>query len=129
MLYLENTATYSDIPPLKNGLQSLCKAIRQHHRTCRMFITNLLPSPSSSPQRRTRNHAEFTLLQAIRSANRALGKIHYLSLFEHFVSCRKTTTIRPTHKYFTEDFGLTPLGCMVMRECIIWEAGLKTYWW
>ena len=128
VLYFEKTATYSDVPPLKNGIQAVCKAIRQHHHTARIFVSNLLLAPSSSPLRRSRAESDFILLQAIRSVNRIMGRTHYLSLFEHFVSGRKSKIIKPTHKYFREDGDLTPLGCMIMRECLMQEVGIKNYW-
>ena len=71
--------------------------------------------------------SNFILLQAVRSINRALKKVHFMSLYEHFVS-KRGKIIKPMHKYFQEDGQLTQLGCMTVRECILWEAGLKTYW-
>ena len=69
ILHLERALVYQDVIPLKNGLQTICKAIRQHHRTARVFICNGLPTPAASPIKRSRMTAEFTLLQAVRSTN------------------------------------------------------------
>ena len=115
VLYLEHSSTYTDVPPLKNALLTVCKIIRQYDRNIRIFISNLLPSPSYSPLKRSRVEKDFLLLQAIRSVNRVIGKVHYLSLFEHFVSL-SGKIIQPTHRYFREDGDLTYLGCMVMRR-------------
>ena len=67
------------------------------------------------------------LLQAVRSVNCALGKVHFLSAYEHFVS-KRGKLIKPTHKYFREDGQFTVLGCLVFHECLLREAGLKSYW-
>ena len=91
-----------------------------------MFIANVLLKPSSSlgNQIRTRLESDFVLLQAVRGTNRA-QKIHYLSIFEHFMSTKSGRIIKPTHKYFQEDGELTKLGCMVFHERIFRETGLK----
>ena len=101
ILYLEKTQDYSEVAPLKNNLQAVCKVIRQHNRNTRIFIVNMLPKPSHSPVSKGRLQTDFVLLQAIRSLNRSMGKIHYLSIFEHFIS-KKGHIIRLTHKYYQE---------------------------
>ena len=126
ILYLEACHTYPDVPPLKNALQGLCKVIRQHQKEVRIFVANIMPKVSKSPVR-PRVELNFNLLQAVRSVNRILKKIHFLSVYEHFVS-KKGVILHPTHKYFQEDEQLTPLGCLIMRECLLREAGLKSYW-
>ena len=85
IIYLEVAQAFQDVPPLKNNLMALCKVIRQHQRNVKIFIANWLPKPSESPLAKTRIEADFLLVQAVRSTNWALGKIHYLSVFEHFV--------------------------------------------
>ena len=127
VLYLEKSLTFEDVPPLKNGLQAIFKVIRQHNRNCRIFISNLLSMPSNSPIGKPRVQSNFILLQAVRSINRILRKVHFLTVYEHFVS-HKGKILRPTHHYFQENGQLTPLGCMVLRECFLREAGHKTYW-
>ena len=127
VLYLEKTLSYAEVPPLKNGLHSICKVIRQHRRGVKIFICNLRPRPSKSPLCRKRMETEFILVQAVRSINRIMGKIHFMSVHEHFVS-REGKILRPIHKYFTEDKELTTLGCMILHECIMREAGIKNYW-
>ena len=128
VIYFEQTLNYQQLLPLKNNQQSLCKVIRQHQRNARIFITNLLPQPShGSPLEKPRQEKDFLLVQAIRSINRVLGKIHYMSTFEHFISS-KGKIIRPTHLYFEGTQHLTVLGCLVLRECLLREAGLKSYW-
>ena len=129
VLYLEKSQHYEDVPPIKNALHTICRTIRQHNNSARIFIANYLPTVTSSPVRRTLTEANFTLLQAVRSINRAIGKVHYLSLYKHFVSGKSGRVIRPTHKYFREDnIQLSSYGCMVFRECLVREAGLKQYW-
>ena len=127
VLYLEQTTRYKDVPPL-NKLLALCKVIRQHNSSARIFVSNLLPQPATSPLTRAHMEADFMLVQAIRGVNRLLKKVHYLSLFEHFVSRKKGKIIHPTFKYFQEDGNLTTLGCLVFCECVFRECGLKKYW-
>ena len=90
-------------------------------------MANLLPRPSSSPVGKPRNETNFILLQAGSSINRAIKKVHFLTIYEHFVSSRGKI-LRPAHKYFQDNQQLTALGCMVMRECLLREVGLKKYW-
>ena len=125
ILYLEKTHEYEDVLPLKNALHSICKTIWQHKAGARIFICNILPQVTSSPLRRSME-SNFTLLQAVRSVNRALSKVHYLSVYEHFFSSGRI--IRPTHQFFQENGQLTRYGCLIFRECLFREAGLKTYW-
>ena len=127
VLYLEKAITFDDVPPLKNGPQAICKIIRQHKKGIHIFISNVLPKPSSSPGGRPRVETNFMLLQAVLSVNRVLKKVHFLTAYEHFISS-KGRIIRPAHKYFQHNQQLTVLGCMVFREVLLWEAGLKTYW-
>ena len=101
VLYLEKAITFDDVPPLKNGLQAICKIIRQHKKGIRIFISNVLPKPSSSPVGRPRVETNFMLLQAMRSVNRVLKKVHFLTAYEHFISS-KGRIIWPTHKYFQD---------------------------
>ena len=130
VIYLENTVKFTDVNSLKNKLLALCQVIRQHNKGARIFIANLLPQPSMSPvtRARVRVQSDFMLLQAVRGVNRMLKKVHYLSIFEHFTSSKSGRIIRPTHKYYQENRHLTVLGCMIFRECILHEAGLKSYW-
>ena len=128
VLYLEAMQQWDDVPPIKNGLETMCKVIRQHQPTSRIFVANLLPRVGGrSPVVTPINEVNFILLQAVRSVNQALGKIHYLSIYEHFIS-RKGRVIRPTSDYFREDSNFTRLGCMTFRKCVLRETGLKSYW-
>ena len=68
ILYLE-AAMRMDFQPLKNVLQTLCKAIRQHQGGARIYMCNLLPRVTSSPLGRCIGDANFTVLQAVRSDN------------------------------------------------------------
>ena len=129
VLYLEKSQEYEEVTPIKNALHTICKTIRQHNNTARIFVANLLPRVSSSPIHRPLAEANFTLLQATRSVNRAIGKVHYLSIYEHFVSSKTGRIIKPTHHYFREDnIQLSGYGCIVFRECLLRETGLKSYW-
>ena len=129
ILYLEKTQEFDDVPPIKNALHTMCRTIRQHNHGTRIFITNLLPRVSGSPVQKSVPEANFILLQAVRSVNRALGKVHFLSLYKHFTSAKTGRVIKWMHRFFMENnIQLTPYGCMVMRECLLREAGLKSYW-
>ena len=125
VLYLERTEEILDVPPLKNMLHSICKVIRQHKAGARIFVSNMLPKVGGSPLRRSAE-TSFNLLQAIRSTNRALLKVHYLSTFEQF--CSKGKIVKPTHQFFAQDGQLTQYGCLILRDCIMREVGIKSYW-
>ena len=130
VLYFEKSQDYEDVPPVKNSLHTICKVLHQHNQTVCIFIANILPKASASPVRRvlaeTKNN--FVLLQAVHSVNRALGKVHYLSIYEHFTS-QSGSVIRPVHKYFKQDnVQLSSYGCLIFRECVMREAGIKSYW-
>ena len=128
ILYLEGSQQFVDVNPLKNNLQTMCKAIRQHQKGAGIFISNILPRVHNSPLHRPLSEINFVLLQAVCCVNRVLGKIHYLSAYEHFVSKKDNRIIKPTHQFFQENGQLTRYGCMILRECFLREAGLKTYW-
>ena len=99
ILYMEK-AQNMEVPPLKNALQTLCRVIRQHRRGARIYISNLLPRVYSTLLQRPITDINFVILQAVRSVNRALTKIHFLTVHEHFVSKRGNRIIKPTHLYF-----------------------------
>ena len=60
VLYLEKVQEFEDVPPHKNGLQVICKIIRQHKKGTRIFISNLLPTPSKSPDETTGGDTFYT---------------------------------------------------------------------
>ena len=129
ILYLESSRNWVDVPPIKNALQTLCKTIR-NNSNCndpRIFIANHLPRVSSSPVQQSVPHSNFTLQQAVRSICRSIGKVYELSIYEHFISS-KGKMIRPSHKYFADQDNLIPFGCLVFRECVLRETGVKGYW-
>ena len=97
VLYLEITQRYTVVPHLKNKLQAICAAIKKHNKGTKIFISNTLPDASSSPMSVSRLETNFVLLQAVRSINRSLGKIHFMTLHEHFVSS-KGKLIPPVQK-------------------------------
>ena len=102
VLYLEKCQDYQDVVPIKNSLQTICKTLKQHNRDIRIFIANFLPTATRSPVKTALAESNFNLLQAVRSVNRVLGKVHFLSVYEHFVS-KTGSIIRPTHKFFAPD--------------------------
>ena len=128
ILYLEVVLTFEDVPPLKNSLHMLCKVIRQHQLGARIFLANLLPRISSSPLSKPIVEHNYQLLQAVHSTGRAIHKVFYLSIYEHFVSSRKSRVIKPVSKYFADNDQLTYFGCLMLRECLLRKAGLKQYW-
>ena len=128
IIYFENVLEFKDAPPLKNILEKLCRSIRSHQKGAHIFVANLLPRVTCSPlKKKCIEDANYNLLQAVCSTNRTLRKIFYLSVHEHFTSNHPFELLTPVHKYFT-DTQLTALGCMVLRECFLREAGMKTYW-
>ena len=127
VLYLEDTRHWNDVPPIKNALHALCKAIKNHAPDPRVFIANHLPRVTSSPVTLPVANSNFTLQQATRSVGHALGAIHEMSLYEHFIS-KRGKVLKPTQKYFIQEGMLTPLGCLIFRECVLCEAGIKNYW-
>ena len=92
-----------------------------------MFISNHVPRVGESPLSSAISKSNFTLQQATRSVGRALGKVFELSMFEHFVN-RKGRIIRPADLYFAGPRELTSFGCMIFRECLMRESGIKSYW-
>ena len=128
ILYLERSQEFDQVPPLKNGLHTMCKIIRQHQKGVRIFISNLLPRIHGSPVGCPLMDVNYILLQAVRSVTRAIGKTHYLSVYEHFVSCKSHKIIKLTHQFFRENGQMTKFGCLILCECFLREAGLKTYW-
>ena len=128
ILYFEQTQEMGmeEVPRLKNALQAICRTIRQHKKDTRIFVANLLPQIGVSPLRRAID-SKFALLQAVRSVNRAIKKVHFLSVFEHFTS-KKGKVIKPTHHYFQENNQLTQYGCLIFHECLMRESGIKGYW-
>ena len=128
ILYLESTRNWDAVPPIKNCLHALCKAIKNHAPDPRVFVVNPLPLVSTSPITTPMVNSNFTLQQATCSICRAIGRVFELSMYEHFVSSRSGKIIKPVSKYFTESGGLSSFGCLVFRECLLREAGLKSYW-
>ena len=127
IIYLEGTRRWEDVPPIKNILQTLYKNIRNLGNNPRIFIANHLPGVNVSPLCSPLMGSNFILQQATRSIGRAIGKVFELSLFEHFVSSNGRI-IQPVDDYFVENGTLTKFGCMVFRECIMRESGVKSYW-
>ena len=129
LMYLETTRQWSDVPPMKNSIHSLCKAIRNHSSTDdpRMFVATLLPKITGSPLWTPICNSNFTQQQAVRSVGRAMGKVFELSIHEHFI-LHNGKVIRPVYRYFAGDGSLSALGCMVFWECALREADMKTYW-
>ena len=127
VLYLESVRRWGDITPIKNALNTLCRNIRNHGNNPRIFVANHLPRINGSPLRSPILASNFTLQQATRSVGRAMGRVFELSLHEHFVS-KKGRVIQPVGDYFIDSGVLTHLGCLVMRECIMRESGVKNYW-
>ena len=123
---LRVTQAWGDVPPVKNCLQSLCKTIRSHGPEPRVFISNHLPRAASSPLRAMVN-ANFTLQMAVHSVGQAVGWVFELSMHDHFVS-KTGKLLKPVHKYWVDGNQLTCFGCMIFRECMMREAGLKSYW-
>ena len=130
ILYLEATRRWNDVPPIKNSLQALCKAIKMYSEveSPRIFVSNHVPRLSVSPMELGVKVTNFTQRQVISSVGRALGHVYELSMYEHLVSKRKERVISSAHKYFTQEGVLSELGCMVFRECTFRESGIKGYW-
>ena len=126
VIYLEGLKNWNEVPPMKNYLQTLTGALRKKHPGNRLFISNLLPQVHASPVDITQENFNFILVQAIRSTNRCMGKVLVLSAYEHFIS--RDRIVRPTHEYFKQNDHLTRLGCLILREVFMREAGVKPYW-
>ena len=67
VLYLENTRCWDDVPPLKNALLALTRALKNYALDPRIFVANHLPRVNSSPIMVPINHSNFTLQQVTRS--------------------------------------------------------------
>ena len=128
VLYLESTRSWQDVPPIKNSLHMLCKTIKNLGNNPRIFISNHLPRVDHSPVQYPITQSNFILQQAVRSVQRAMkGGVFELSMFEHFISS-KGRVIKPKDQVFVDADRLTAYGCMLFRECLMHEAGIKTYW-
>ena len=128
MVYMEMFSQIAVPMPLTNSVLALCRAIRIRNPDCRIFILDLLPRIGHAtvlgpgvPQ------TNRNLFESIISVNHRLGNIFMLSVHEHFHS-RCTGLISPAHKYFRASGDLTTYGCMILRECVFREAGMKRYW-
>ena len=115
-------------PPLTNSLQALARAIKSANPECRLFIANLPPSPQSSPVLGKRiSSFNEELLQAVINISRRMNKIHHLSIYEHLIDSTGKL-LSPVKYYFRSDDQLTKVGCALVRDFIMREAGMKTYW-
>ena len=129
VLYLEATRSWTGVPPIKNILVLLCKTIRNYSDNPWIFISNHIPRVGQSPIQYPVAHSYFTLQQAIRSVGRVLkGGVFELSLYEHFTCTKTGKTIWSRDQIFTDAQDLTLYGCLIFRECLIQEIGIKTYW-
>ena len=128
ILYLEGLKTWNDVPPMKNVIHGICAALRQKNPGSRIFVSNLVPIIRTSPIGLTVQNLNFLVTQATRSVNRAMGKVHVLSAYEHFFSTGDQQIIQPIHQYFKQNEHLTRLGCITLRDIFLREAGLKPYW-
>ena len=125
VLYLEGTKNWMDIPPIKNSLQALCKVIRNHSLGVRIFVSNHLPQITSSPVQQPVSASNFTLQLAVRSVERAVGGgVFELSIFEHFMLKKG----KMAKDLFVQADKLSQEGCLVFRECVLHEVGVKSYW-
>ena len=127
-LYLEGTRSWNDPPPIKNTLRTLCKTIKNHANNPKIFVCSHLPRVGCHPVQYPVVQSNFTLQQAVRSVARAMkGGVFELSMFEHFIS-KKGKLLQPQDLVFGEGESLTEYGCMVFRECLMREVGIKSYW-
>ena len=127
LIYFEALMVWSEAPPIKNTLQSVCKAIRGQQPEARIYVANMIPRVGRSPVVMDVSSFNFVLQEAVCSVGRALSRVHNLALFEHFMSS-KGKILNPKYDYFNGADELTYLGCLVLRECVLREMGLKTYW-
>ena len=44
------------------------------------------------------------------------------------MSKRKDQVIKPADHYFLGEGGMTEWGCLIFRECMMREVGIKSYW-
>ena len=129
VLYLEASRSWQDVSPGKNSLTVLCKTIHYHGNNPMIFISNHLPRVGASPVHYPVAHSNFTLQQTIRSTSRALkGRVFEMSLCEHFTT-KEGKVIKPRDQVFLgSDDKLTVYGCLIFRECLMREVGIKLYW-
>ena len=129
VIYLESTRHWGDIPLIKNTLHKICKVVRNMGNNPRIFVANHLCSVYGKSPLHTRiSWSNFILQQATRSVGRAMGRVFELSLYEHFISSRKEKVLHLAQHYFVDSERLMALGCMIFRECVLRETGLKPYW-
>ena len=128
LIYFEMLAEIPVPTPLNNAVLALCRSIRWKNTDCQIYILNLLPKISPTPVLGPSVPvANQHILEAVRNVNRRMGSVFYLSVFEHFFT-KESGLLIPPCKHFRANGDLSQLGCMVLRECIFRESGMKSYW-
>ena len=114
------------IMPIKNTIQALFRSIRTVNGDCRVFIATLPPTPQSPPVLGRRlATANDEMEEGVNIlANQGLKKIHILPLYQHLIDTTGKI-VSPVKQYFRS---FTRMGCMVACEVMMWEAGMKKYW-
>ena len=114
------------LEPLKNAIQSLCRAIRVFSPAGRIFIASTTPSPNAVPVLGLRAHQHNKMLfQAVIGVNKKLTRVFYMALADHIWDGKEY--IQPIRQYFDTEGDLTYHGCVLIRSCMFREAGLAPY--
>ena len=125
IIALQCTRQTECIEPLRNGIASLCRAIRCMSPGGRIFVTNNVPNPRSVPVlgKRAVEHNKL-LFKAITGLQ--MHAVFYCDIAQHFLS-KDGESLQPVPKYFTSEGDLTLDGCFIYRSCLLRETGVIPY--
>ena len=116
--------------PVKNNVQALYRSIRSVNLGCRIFVSNLPPNPHGGSPVLKRRAAQFNteLRETVNELSLQMPKLHYLSMYEHWTDSEDGSVLSPVQKYYSGEGTFTKLGCLMFREFMFREMGVKTYW-
>ena len=89
VLYLKRIKDWKSLPPIKNAIQSIYRAIRLRDEECRPFVCNLLPIVGTAPVLGMRvQMLNPIIMKAVESVHRIMGKCHLMDIHGHFTGAQ-----------------------------------------
>ena len=116
---------YECMEPLRNGIASLCRAIRSVSPGGRIFIASNVPNPWIAPVLGKRVDAHNQMMYKAVTGIKGIYSVFYCDISHHF--CSDGQFIQPAKHYFTPEGDLTALGCFTYRSCLFREIGILPY--
>ena len=128
MIFLERFRTLEIAAHLKNGVFSVCRAIRAKNTNCRIYIISAIPSvgPEAVLGYKVKVFNRL-LLSQVTNINKKMRQVFYIDMEGHFIT-DGGQKLFPMKQYYNLDGTLTKMGCLLFRDCMFREAGLKRYW-